>query len=734
MDLRNKTTKPVTFQNLLSGNIKDDYGKKMLAQQAESLQQLTEARQAFVSSGNLDERYISLALNYLSLLDVARESFEQTGQPGFTWSSSFEAEAKTFVARDTFEFERGCILFNIGVAHHRIASVASRSETDEKQIQTAGKHFKLAADAFKTTNDFLRVDRDVKIGAAVADLSDEYLTYLIHLASAEALECRYRLTQLKKMAPKTQIILCATAGHQYQVTSLDVAKPFLAARIPAHDAAFVAMKHAYCISKAQHMQADLEADASPDNKEFNFTWSAGRREYVVELLKNTLAQYNNRKIKAKRAALLTSLEFALQQAQTAQQEAARMLAAQLETATPFSSIPALPLYDKFVVEQYQVGQCAPEAAPFRGLVPSAVLKKIDTHRRAIDGIGSKLTSAINAFDKDMNKRMESESIPSVFTPATQGTVDVGKLPSSLQSRIKAFESSNGLAPLKDRFEQAMEIRKDADGLVNAANGALDQAEQLDTQYRQRYGQQWNSARFIAEFHRFKGLISSIQVTLTEAGKSDGQVQTRLESPEADVSQAMAAGVGETMQESNWNPEQRSTAAGLSETYDSIMVKFEELKAIPDKLREMGDVQTNIDLLRSGGELNAQPAHDLDARARALIEDLKVCVGGLVDSTRPFAAGLPKDCSGDVMKQVIDRVKHSLTLYDELRANIEAARQYYIQRQQDAKRLQFEVQSFTAMFQNDANNTAHSLDARAGGQGGPQFQGPAMGYNQGGFSW
>jgi programmed cell death 6-interacting protein len=422
------------------------------------------------------------------------------------WYGAFDRR----IGADGYEvdMEKGGLLFNIGAAYSRWATVVMQ----EGNVPQASKYFLKSAEVFKHLRDQTWTNA---LAAKSCDFSPPVLTFLCDLMQAQAQACFFEKATSANMSPALVARLAAGASQLYQtahghVEAKECKTAFAKSGYPWANHAF--FQHLCFNASAQFWQAKVRL-------------AEGKYGIQVAHLRKAKGYVEEAK-RFKKGLFAHLLENYAQLQRTI--EAAEKTASRDNDTVYSAFVPredameAIAPHVAVKTQDYVPPSSFPGLAPFDDLVPAEVL----TGAALVD---QKLQGMLEEQKKKMNEDCDYAKmhLASLNLPAAIEAMDTGGLPDETWRQVAEVQFKGGFECLVKLQASVASARQQAVDLFQEVKAALAKEKDEDEEMRRNFSHRWNrrsSAEITAPIQQELDEISNF---LAAALTADNKVGTQM---------------------------------------------------------------------------------------------------------------------------------------------------------------------------------------------------------------
>ncbi|TPX67068.1 hypothetical protein SpCBS45565_g04044 [Spizellomyces sp. 'palustris'] len=428
----------------------------------------------------------------------------------FSWYNSIGKESKKSVSSFSLNFEKACVLFNIGAMYSQLGASENRSTAEG--LKRAAMFFQQSAGAFQTLQQHLT---DWTLPSS-ADLNATTLTTLTNFMLAQAQECFWYKAVVDKMKDGIIARLAAQAAEFYD----------LAHQSAVGAGVFTESWLVHMQIKSNHFRAAAQYRKSQEclasgkyGEEIARLQSA--QVYVKKAMDNALYKKASSYVQSDLKNLQATLEHSLQRAEKDND------IVYMETIPRIESLP--PIGGAKMVEPTLIPDLSSMLdivghPMFSKLVPFSVHQSASVYSHKKDALVSSIINRINEATALAQSTLSSLNLPAAIEALEQ---PIG-LPSSLLQHSEEVRRQGGAKSLQDTWATIAALADRDNGILDEAVRTLDEEEKGDEEIRAKLGTKWSRTPSRDLTSNLRESAKVYKDKLSAAKKSDLLIGSKLE--------------------------------------------------------------------------------------------------------------------------------------------------------------------------------------------------------------
>ncbi|XP_073236659.1 programmed cell death 6-interacting protein-like [Porites lutea] len=503
-----KRSDGVDFKKPLEKFIKNTFSAEVATENEDAIAELTKLRNTCVMQ-TLDKHESALEplLRYYDQLEAMEGKFpvsESQVRISFTWYDAFDKGSLWGYRKSSMpslNYERLCLLFNIGVLQGQIAA-AQNFQSDEG-LKTAAKMFQLASGSFHLLKEsvFAQLHQ-----VPTPDLSVETLNALSAIMLAQGQESIWNKTEQDKMKDAIIAKVALQAADLYKEANAACQVTSVKQQLEKEWSMILSSKHDFFTAIAQYHQARLAKDKG--------SYGEGvARFQLAEKLMATVAKNS-----------MGLIEFKTWQSRINRE------AAELKKDNEFIYHDRIPPTDNLeAIGRAALAKSLPPSKPassssvdlFSKLVPMAVHNALQAYESRKGEIINFEVGRLREGTQLMNSVLASLNLPAAIEDLSGQTV-----PKSMLDKSAAVIEKGGLQALDTFMQDLPELLQRNREILDEATRMMDEEERDDSQMRERFKTKWTpkpsaelTVQLRQEAEKYRGIMEN-------AMRADGVVREK----------------------------------------------------------------------------------------------------------------------------------------------------------------------------------------------------------------
>ncbi|KAL6057405.1 pH-response regulator protein palA/rim20 [Balamuthia mandrillaris] len=710
-----KTSDKVNMVKALKKYMTKHFSADLVEQHKEALDRLQSTRESLRSTTEKTEHAKDLYLYYYGLLGCLDKRFpiKDSGEVRlqFAWYDAFKQKKNT---QANLEYEKACVLFNIGAVYSQIAHIQNRNTVEG--IKKACHYFQLSAGCFEKLRENLQ---KYPLQPSTPDLTDEFLHMIVTLLLAQAQECFCEKAIKDNMSATIVAMVTQQAADFYDNAYNMMIGGIIKDNLDKNWSKYAYLKSMYFKSLSCHRSAEAAHTKDQYGLQVGYlqlALSCLNNESVKSQLKKSTSEFQSWM-----NALITLVEKSFVVAEKDNDSIYHERVpkfTEIPPATKKAMVQPLPMPDTTLVG---------ERDPFRSLVPFATLQSVTIYNEKKAELLRDSMQQINEHN-DMAKG----SLSSMNLPAAIESLETPEgIPESLRLQMEVVRKDGGADYLSELMETLQNLSAEDQRILTEAIKYLDEEEAEDTDVRRQFGDRWDRPLSHNLAKNLREDSAKYKSNMEHALKSDEIVRTKflkhreaidiLCKPEKELAAMMPP---------DKEPSQpaKEAIAALRQSLghlDSCIAERGELESELKALVEADDIASVLLSSDKAPELIYQEElrkyEDIQRRLQANFQQQKQLLDNISSENAAFDATKDLNEHSRRREELVRHLSLAYSAFKETKANLQEGIEFYTNFQDLLKNLRTKCKDFAWARSSEKRDLLNRIQMSATGFSLPQSQ-------------
>eukprot|EP00053_Salpingoeca_punica_P013897 m.126109 g.126109 ORF g.126109 m.126109 type:complete len:946 (+) comp16330_c0_seq3:77-2914(+) len=583
----------------------------------------------------------------------------------FTYAEIYDAPGlfgKKKITLKSGNFEKACVLFNMGALHSQVAN--QQNLTTDDGLKAAAINFQSAARVFYNLSAF--VQANFKLPPS-ADLNITLLNAFTHLMAAQAQEIFWFKSVQEKKSDGIIAKLAMHAAKLYGQCSN------ILAGIQELDKMWKMLTQA----KAAHFTAEAEfRQALAVEKDDQYGQAIAYLTHALSVATNADRFGNQVKYSAPKL-LISAIQAELNSAQR------NNTVVYVQVIPEFETLPRIEGHALAVAEKPLPDYCTLEIMGedlFRGMLPMALVQTSKRYKEALAAFADPLVETLRKSTTESVTKLQSLNLPG----ALEAMLSPVELPQSVADHAAEVAASGGVQQLRNQIQTLTSLSGNCLEILEEARRCMDEEQREDDAMREAHKTRWTrtasrelNAKSYEEAAKFQGVLD-------RAMASDKQVADKFRDAEAGIA-ILTKSKAEITELLPSAAAKKVANTGPVQELQAVLAKLDSLRSERDSLeKEIRAAQEKDDITSSLMSENTEPEAKMFETRLAVHAPFKASVDDVVKRTNAeldnvVEANKKFVATGHAVSErekMLTDLDHKYQVFVELRQNLEEGTKFY----------------------------------------------------------